>query len=78
MLATVVGVLTEVPIMLSLCWIANNTSSWFPKLSAAQAVLADAAIALPAKDAATADKTPASEETDEGAKAEAQSVAARV
>ncbi len=30
-LATVVGVLTEVPIMLTLVKIANNTRSWFPK-----------------------------------------------
>ena len=32
-LATVVGVLTEVPIMLLLVKIANNTTSWFPKSS---------------------------------------------
>lgn len=32
-LATVVGVLTEVPIMLMLVKIANNTTSWFPKSS---------------------------------------------
>lgn len=32
-LATVVGVLTEVPVMLFLVKIANNTKSWFPKLS---------------------------------------------
>lgn len=30
-LATVVGVLTEVPIMLTLVKIANNTKNWFPK-----------------------------------------------
>ncbi len=30
-LATVVGVLTEVPVMLILVKIANNTSNWFPK-----------------------------------------------
>ena len=29
-LATVVGVLVEVPIMLSLCWLANRTQHWFP------------------------------------------------
>ena len=29
-LATVVGVLVEVPIMLSLCWFANKTQHWFP------------------------------------------------
>lgn len=31
-LATVVGVLTEVPVMLTLVKIANNTRSWFPKI----------------------------------------------
>ena len=31
-LATVVGVLTEVPIMLTLVRIANNTKGWFPQL----------------------------------------------
>lgn len=30
-LATVVGVLTEVPIMLSLVWFANRTRHWFPE-----------------------------------------------
>jgi len=30
-LATVVGVLVEVPVMLSLVWIANRTRGWFPK-----------------------------------------------
>ena len=29
-LATVVGVLVEVPVMLSLCHIANRTRHWFP------------------------------------------------
>lgn len=28
-LATTVGVLTEVPIMLALCWFANKTKGWF-------------------------------------------------
>jgi len=32
-LATVVGVLEEVPIMLSLVYIANRTQHWFPKAS---------------------------------------------
>lgn len=32
-LATVVGVLTEVPIMLTLVKIANNTKHWFPKVN---------------------------------------------
>lgn len=31
-LATVVGVLTEVPVMLTLVKIANNTRDWFPKI----------------------------------------------
>ena len=30
-LATVVGVLVEVPVMLSICQICNRTKSWFPK-----------------------------------------------
>ena len=30
-LATIVGILTEVPVMLMLVRIANNTRSWFPK-----------------------------------------------
>ena len=30
-LATVVGVLTEVPVMLTLVKIANNTKKWFPE-----------------------------------------------
>lgn len=30
-LATVVGVLVEVPVMLSLVWFANHTRSWFPE-----------------------------------------------
>ena len=29
-LATVVGVLIEVPVMLSLVWFANRTRHWFP------------------------------------------------
>lgn len=33
-LATVVGVLTEVPVMLTIVRIANNTKSWFPKTEA--------------------------------------------
>lgn len=28
-LATTVGVLTEVPVMLALCWFANKTRGWF-------------------------------------------------
>ena len=32
-LATVVGVLTEVPVMLILVKIANNTAQWFPENS---------------------------------------------
>ena len=32
-LATVVGVLVEVPVMLSLVWFANSTRSWFPASS---------------------------------------------
>lgn len=40
-LATVVGVLTEVPIMLSLCWIANSTSAWFHQLTAEEAAAVD-------------------------------------
>ena len=28
-LATTVGVLTEVPVMLALCWVANKTKGWF-------------------------------------------------
>lgn len=28
-LATTVGVLTEVPVMLALCWYANKTKGWF-------------------------------------------------
>ncbi|MCI6242657.1 MAG: arsenic resistance protein ArsB [Agathobacter sp.] len=28
-LATTVGVLTEVPVMLALCWLANKTRGWF-------------------------------------------------
>ncbi|AEY67536.1 ACR3 family arsenite efflux transporter [Clostridium sp. BNL1100] len=32
-LATIVGVLTEVPVMLILVFIANNTKHWFPQLS---------------------------------------------
>ena len=28
-LATTVGVLTEVPVMLALCWFANKTKGWF-------------------------------------------------
>ena len=31
-LATVVGVLVEVPVMLMLVRIANNTQHWFPKV----------------------------------------------
>ena len=31
-LATVVGVLVEVPVMLMLVKISNNTRSWFPKV----------------------------------------------
>lgn len=27
--ATTVGVLTEVPVMLALCWFANKTKGWF-------------------------------------------------
>lgn len=30
-LATVVGVLVEVPVMLSVCWFCNRTRHWFPK-----------------------------------------------
>ena len=30
-LATVVGVLVEVPVMLSVCGICNNTRQWFPR-----------------------------------------------
>jgi ACR3 family arsenite transporter len=30
-LATVVGVLVEVPVMLSLVWFANRTRHWFPE-----------------------------------------------
>ena len=30
-LATTVGVLTEVPVMLALCWFANKTRGWFQK-----------------------------------------------
>jgi arsenite transporter len=30
-LVTVVGVLVEVPVMLSLVWFANRTTHWFPK-----------------------------------------------
>jgi ACR3 family arsenite transporter len=37
-LATVVGVLTEVPVMLILVKIANKTKHWFPKASAQKAV----------------------------------------
>jgi ACR3 family arsenite transporter len=29
-LATVVGVLVEVPVMLSVCWLCNRTRHWFP------------------------------------------------
>jgi len=32
-LATVVGVLVEVPVMLTLVRIANNTKGWFPRVS---------------------------------------------
>jgi ACR3 family arsenite transporter len=32
-LATVVGVLIEVPVMLSLVWFANRTPHWFPRAS---------------------------------------------
>lgn len=28
-LATTVGVLTEVPVMLALCWFSNKTKGWF-------------------------------------------------
>ena len=78
-LATVVGVLTEVPIMLSLCWIANNTSNWFPQLSAAQAELVDGAASQPAEGAATAVKAPAGETAvGDGAEGKSPSSAARV
>lgn len=29
LIATTVGVLTEVPVMLALCWFANKTKGWF-------------------------------------------------
>jgi ACR3 family arsenite transporter len=32
-LATVVGVLVEVPVMLSICAACNRTRSWFPALT---------------------------------------------
>ena len=32
-LATVVGVLVEVPVMLSVCGVFNRTKGWFPSLT---------------------------------------------
>ncbi len=46
-LATVVGVLVEVPVMLTLVKIANATRKWFPYQTSEQAIIAQASPAVP-------------------------------